>query len=59
MSDKQISKRRDFLTNVGLAAAGATVAAGASAANNSSTGGSGFVPEREAATGSVVHVLWQ
>lgn len=46
MSDKQTSKRRDFLTNVGLAAAGATVAAGASAASKSSTGGSGFVPER-------------
>ena len=46
MSDKQTSKRRDFLTNVGLAAAGVTVAAGASAASNSSTGSSGFVPER-------------
>ena len=38
MSDKQTSKRRYFLTNVGLAAAGATVAAGASAASKSSTG---------------------
>ena len=46
MSDNQSKNRRSFLAGVGLAAAGATVAAGANAA--SSGGGSGFTPARHA-----------
>ena len=46
MSENQTKNRRNFLAGVGLAAAGATVAASANAA--SSGGGSGFTPARHA-----------